>query len=183
MKNRRSWCLATLGREEGGGLSELTWLGTEDKPGLRRTLSSELSIKKDKILNRTLRQDSTTSPRHWGWTLWEGRVTVGEGGQVLNTQVPLKEVFFSDNKSIRCGAKRWTVSSMFSQNLSKTSGICEAWSAMLTAEWQYLIDANICQQCWLSSAALNNSNIWRIWSSKSGTCEAWSATLTAGWQS
>ena len=34
---------------------------------------------------------------------------------------------------------------MFSQNLSKTSGICEAWSAMLTAEWQYLIDANICQ--------------------------------------
>ena len=51
------------------------------------------------ILNRTLRQDSTRSPRHWGWTLWEGRVTVGEGGQVLNTQVPLKEIFFSDKKN------------------------------------------------------------------------------------
>ena len=63
-----------------------------------------------------------------GESLW------GKAARFLNTQVPLKEVFFSDNKSIRCGAKRWTVSSMFSQNLSKTSGICEAWSAMLTAE-------------------------------------------------
>ena len=85
---------------------------------------------------------------------------------------------------------------MFSQNLSKTSGICEAWSAMLTAEWQYLIDANICQHSttnvlygeyvWslrglVSNAynkltisdwckymsAINNSKIWRIRSSKS----------------
>ena len=150
MKNRRSWCLATLGREEAGGLSELTWLGTEDKPGLRRTLSSELSIKKDKmmskaaqILNRTLRQDSTRSPRHWGWTLWEGRVTVGEGGQVFKHSNPSQRSIFFWRKTIRCGAKRWTVSSMFSQSVLKTFGICEDWSAMPIAGSLFLIDCSI----------------------------------------
>jgi sulfite oxidase len=34
-----------------------------------------------------LEQDTARHPRHWGWTLWEGRVPLGEGGEVWSKAV------------------------------------------------------------------------------------------------
>jgi len=35
----------------------------------------------------SLKQDSARHPRHWAWTLWEGRVKRGEGGEVWSKAV------------------------------------------------------------------------------------------------
>ena len=175
MKNRRSWCLATLGREEAGGLSELTWLGTEDKPGLRRTLSSELSIKKDKmmskavqILNHTLRQDSTRSPRHWGWTLWEGRVTVGEGGQVFKHSSPSQRSIFFWQKQL---------------GVEQSGGQWVQCSARIFQK--HLESARLGQQClqqndniWLMQIYVSTQQLMYCMENMSEVYEAWSAMLT-----
>ena len=143
-------------------------------------------IKKDKmisktaqILNRTLRQDNTRSPRHWGWTLWEGRVTVGEGGQVFKYLSPSqRNIFLTTNQlGVEQSGGQWVQCSarIFQKHLE---------SARLGQQCLQQNDNIWLRQIYVSSAdsALNNSNIWRVWSSKSGTCEAWSATLTSGWQ-
>merc|ERR1712212_1391967 len=65
-------------------VSGYAWAG-----GGRRILRVDLTGDGGKTWTQahTLRQDSTRSPSHWGWTLWEGKVSVGESNQVWSKAV------------------------------------------------------------------------------------------------
>jgi len=62
----------------------------------------------------SLKQDSARHPRHWGWTLWEGRVKVGESGEVWS-----KAVDSSFNVQPESFVNIWNLRGMLSNAYSK----------------------------------------------------------------
>merc|ERR1719295_579229 len=62
----------------------------------------------------TLKQDTARHPRHWGWTLWEGKVKVGEAGEVWS-----KAVDSSFNVQPESFVNIWNLRGMLSNAYSK----------------------------------------------------------------
>lgn len=62
----------------------------------------------------SLKQDTARHPRHWGWTLWEGKVKVGEAGEVWS-----KAVDSSFNVQPESFVNIWNLRGMLSNAYSK----------------------------------------------------------------